>query len=283
MVTVLGLVGAARRWGNSEVAVREALLGAMDEGAKGEILRLTDLHIEPCTGCLRCAIKGEPCPLEDDMEWFLSRVRAAEALLLAAPTYFFGLPAMVKLLLDRLLIMTNYLEEGRKPGATITLYGREGWRGVTQPFLNAMAMGLGFRLVDSAHFLSTGPGELLLDEGALQRIRELGRGLARGERREPPPGVCPVCYSDFFLLEGERAICPICAAEAIISMEGGKVRLAFDLESQEVSRLTHTGQKEHLEGWIRPSASRFLSHHREIKERRERYQEMGQIWVEIPK
>jgi len=60
---VLGLIGSARRWGNSEVLVREALLGAQKTGASTEMLRLTDLHIEPCTGCMRCAVILSSAPL----------------------------------------------------------------------------------------------------------------------------------------------------------------------------------------------------------------------------
>lgn len=285
MAMVLGLVGSARVWGNSEVVVREALLGAQEEGAKVEMLRLTDLFIEPCNGCLRCALREEPCPLDDDMEWFLARVRESDALILSAPTYMFGPTAIVKLILDRLLMLTPHFMEGTrstKPGATIALSGRQDLRGVTQPFLNALVAGLGFRLVDSLFFHRPGPGEVLLDDDHMRETHELGQRLARGERGKPPEGnICPVCWSDFFFLEGGKAICPICDSEAQIEMEEGGVRLAFDL-GEGPSPWSYAWQKEHVEGWIRPTAPRFLAHRKEIEARRERYLEMGEVWIKVP-
>jgi len=257
--------------------VRETLLGAQEEGAKIEMLRLTDLSIEPCNGCLRCAIREEPCPLDDDMEWFQAKVRESDALILSAPTYMFGPAAMVKLILDRLLMLTPYFMEGRrltKPGATIALSGRRDWRGVT-----ALVAGLGFRLVDSLYFHRPGPGEVLLEEDLMRQAHELGRRLALGEKRERLPGgnVCPVCWSDFFFLEGQKAICPVCGSEAQIEMEEGEVRLAFDPAGRR--RWGYAWQKEHVEEWIRPTVPRFLAHRKEIKARRKRYRGMGEIWV----
>jgi multimeric flavodoxin WrbA len=282
MATALGLVGSARLWGNSEIVVREALLGAQEEGAKVEMLRLTDLSIEPCNGCLRCAIREEPCPLDDDMEWFLAKVRESDALVLSAPTYMLGPAAIVKLILDRLLMLTPYFMEAArstKPGATIALSGRRDLRGVTQPFLNALVMGLGFRLADSLYVHQPGPGEVLLDDEVMVRIHELGRRLARGEKGErlPEGNVCPVCWSDFFFLERERAICPVCGSEAQIGIEAGEVRLAFQPAGRR--RWGYGWQREHIEGWIRLTVPRFLAHREEIKARRERYREMGEIWV----
>jgi len=282
---VLGLVGSARLWGNSEVVVREALFGAQEEGAKVEMLRLTDLSIEPCNGCLRCAIKEEPCPLEDDMEWFLAKVRESDALVLSAPTYIFGPAAIVKLILDRLLMLTPYFMEGApstKPGATIAVSGRRDWRGVTRPFLNALVAGLGFRLVDSLYAHRPGPGEVLLDDEVMAQINGLGRWLAEGERGKRPQGnICPSCYGDFFTLRGGKAICPLCGIEADIELVDGQVRLSFDL-GVEPWPWSYAWQKEHLVEWIRPTLPRYLAHREEIRARRERYRGMGEVWVRPP-
>lgn len=283
MAMILGLVGSARVWGNSEIVVREALLGAQEEGAKIEMLRLTDLSIEPCNGCLRCAIREEPCPLDDDMEWFLAQVEGADALILAAPTYLFGPAAITKLLLDRLLMLTpRFGEEQIRAGAAIAVSGRRDWRGVTQPFLNGLVMGLGFRLVDSLYVHRPGPGEVLLDDEVMARIHKLGRRVARGKKGELPEGnICPRCYGDFFVLEGGEATCPLCGLEAAIELVDGQVRLSFDLRVEPLP-WSYAWQKEHVEEWIRPTLPRFLAHRKEIKARRKRYRAMGEVWIEVP-
>jgi len=47
---ILGLNGSERKLGNTEILVKEALMGAEEEGAQVEMLRLTDYKILPCDG-----------------------------------------------------------------------------------------------------------------------------------------------------------------------------------------------------------------------------------------
>lgn len=54
---ILGLIGSYRKLGNTEVLVKEALMEAQRHGAEVDMLRLTDLRIEPCKGCMACAFK----------------------------------------------------------------------------------------------------------------------------------------------------------------------------------------------------------------------------------
>lgn len=35
-------------------------------GAEIDVLRLTDLRIEPCKGCMACIFKSEECKIQDD-------------------------------------------------------------------------------------------------------------------------------------------------------------------------------------------------------------------------
>ena len=123
----------------------------------------------------------------------------------------------------------------------------------------------------------------MLDDEVMARIHKLGRRLARGEKGErlPEGNVCPVCWSDFFFLEKEKAICPVCGSEAQLGIEEGEVRLAFDLGVEPLP-WSYAWQKEHVEEWIRPTLPRFLAHRKEIKARRKRYRAMGEVWIEAP-
>jgi hypothetical protein len=53
---VLGLT-CGRKLSNTEIVVKEALMGAEEMGAEVEIVRLMDLHIKPCTGCNACVLE----------------------------------------------------------------------------------------------------------------------------------------------------------------------------------------------------------------------------------
>ena len=75
------------------------------------MLRLTDLDLRPCTGCVQCVIGSKPCPIDDEISWLVNRLQAVVGLVLAAPTYSLGPAAVVKLVLDRLLMVLGRDED----------------------------------------------------------------------------------------------------------------------------------------------------------------------------
>ncbi len=299
MAKVLALVGSARKWGNAEVLAREALLGAQEAGASIALVRLPELHIEPCDGCLKCALGRGPCPLDDDMAWLLEQVQASDALLLTSPTYFLGPAATVKLVIDRLLMRASTLaapvaeEAPRQVGAAIAVCGVQEWRGVTLSFLGSLVQGLGVPPLDGFYAYAPGPGEVLLDEALMARVHQLGqrlsryitanamyRDLALGKAEHLSPeeeNVCPTCHGDAFVLRGDVAICPICGQEAWVAVQDGHVHLAF--ASSEGGRWSEQGLAEFLNDWVIPSAGRFLEHRQEIKARRQHLEAMEVPWL----
>ena len=284
MTYILGIVGSARRWGNSDLLVRQALLGAQAEGATIKAVRLTDLNLASCTGCMHC-VAGDPlCPLDDDLAWLVDTIQAADGLVLAAPTYFLGPAAVVKLVLDRLLVVMGQVNKplpSVRPAVTIATAGLELWRGVALPFLNAVAGTFGYRAIESLTALAPGPGEVLLDEELMARVFAAGRRLGRGEL-EPapvPPNVCPICRSDCFALSGTRATCPICGREAAVEHDGRQVTLRFDPAGDSHQRWTPEGLRAHIIEWVMATGPRYQAHRGEVKARRAPYREKEIEWL----
>ena len=195
MTNILGIVGSARRWGNSELMVRQVLQGALSGGGSAQLLRLTGLRLESCTGCMRCAITGKACRLNDDMAWLIDAVQAADALVLAAPTYFLGPAAVIKLVLDRLLMVTSHQQDTAppiRPAVTIITAGLDDWRGVSLPYLNALVAAFGFQPIESLTAIAPGPGEVLLDENLMAQALAAGQRLGKGELDPAPADVAEV-------------------------------------------------------------------------------------------
>ncbi len=101
-VRVLGVSGSPRRGKNTELLLRAALEAAMEEGAEAELVSLSEYRILPCDGCNVC-VRGRPCPLdsEDEMGGIQERLLKADALILAAPSYFGAVPGLMKNMMDR--------------------------------------------------------------------------------------------------------------------------------------------------------------------------------------
>ena len=97
---VLGIAGSPRRGGNNELLLDWCLAAAAGEGAEITKFRLCDLDLNPCRACDSCQAEGV-CALKDDMHQLYPQLRAADAIVLAAPVYSMGMPALPKAMVDR--------------------------------------------------------------------------------------------------------------------------------------------------------------------------------------
>lgn len=99
---VLVLHCSPREGGNTH-----SLAEMFSAGAEASSHRVTRLNIGkaivgPCIACDYCREHDHICIQQDDMPQILGAIVAADAVAFAAPLYFYGLPAQMKLVMDRL-------------------------------------------------------------------------------------------------------------------------------------------------------------------------------------
>jgi len=95
---LLALLGSPRSHGTSA-----QLLSAFCQELRGweiQSFNLPALNIHPCQGCGKCRISGK-CQQKDFMPQLFKAFAQANALVLAAPVYFYGFPAQTKAVIDR--------------------------------------------------------------------------------------------------------------------------------------------------------------------------------------
>ncbi|MEM1552009.1 MAG: flavodoxin family protein [Candidatus Bathyarchaeia archaeon] len=275
---VLGLIGSYRKSGNTEVLVKEALMEAQKLGAQVDVLRLTDLKIEPCKGCMACVFKQEECRIQDDWNIFRKKLDESDAVIIGAPTYLLGPAGIIKMIIDRnIAFQTRTLHGSSKPGAIIGVAGIKGWEPFTMALLNVFMFTCGIKVVDQAMFYAQGPGEILLDEKAMERAKKLGKNVlqAVGKPAEDQTylgeqGVCPVCHQNLFSLKNGFLECALCQAKAEPKIINNEIKLVFDKESLKTHRWS-TALFEKFLSSILDSGPRFLSQKDEIKKRAEKY------------
>lgn len=101
-ISVLGIVGSARKNGNTAALLKRVLSLAEREGAKTETIYLIDKDIKPCISCLaedKCVF---PCQIEDDMQDLYQKIKKVDCVVLGSPTYWYSLSGLMKNFLDRL-------------------------------------------------------------------------------------------------------------------------------------------------------------------------------------
>lgn len=99
---ILVILGSPRRNGNSETAAR--IIGStLDDalGSETEYVRLVSNKIAPCIACGGCEKTGM-CIIKDDMQVLYEKIDLADIILLASPTYFYGVSAQIKAFIDRI-------------------------------------------------------------------------------------------------------------------------------------------------------------------------------------
>ena len=100
VVKAIAIVGSPRKKGNTEILSRHALKAIEEEGLETELISLAGLEIKPCTACMVCK-EEERCPLDDDLWPIYTKMKEADAIILASPVYFGSATALIKALMDR--------------------------------------------------------------------------------------------------------------------------------------------------------------------------------------
>jgi len=96
----LGIAGSPRRGGNTETLLDRFLAGAESAGAAVEKVVAARLEVAGCIACDGCWEDGR-CVIQDDWQEVYEKLVAADVIALAAPLYFWSLPARLKALIDR--------------------------------------------------------------------------------------------------------------------------------------------------------------------------------------
>ncbi|MFC1964286.1 flavodoxin family protein [Chloroflexota bacterium] len=97
---ILGIMGSPRVKGNTDLLLDEALKGAKSGGAEVEKIVVDKLQIAPCKEYYGCLQDGN-CVIRDDMDAIYPKLLEADAVIVAAPMFFYAVPAQLKALIDR--------------------------------------------------------------------------------------------------------------------------------------------------------------------------------------
>jgi multimeric flavodoxin WrbA len=109
----LAIVGSPRKNGNTEMLAGHTLKAIEEEVIDGhtlkaieeevidtELVSLAELDIKPCNACEACN-KEERCPINDDLWPLYTKMKEADAIILASPVYFGSATPEIKALMDR--------------------------------------------------------------------------------------------------------------------------------------------------------------------------------------
>ncbi len=278
---ILALNGSFRKNGNTEILLKQALMGAESEGASVEIIRLTDYKIGPCRGCGLCLFRENVCQVQDDdVSFIFSKIDECDGMILGAPCYFLELTAVVKQLIDRCWILGHKLGKIRKPAAVIVPYATRGWIPYVSLQSNILLNIMGLTKINEITVCTQGISEVVLDQEAMELAHEIGREIATAARDKDftykgDPGVCPSCHDWLFriLKDRETVECPTCGVRGKLSLQEGKINVTFEEKAWADSRFRTDVAYNHFTYHIAPSKDYFLRTKEERKLKTQKFKE----------
>ncbi len=278
---ILALNGSFRKNGNTEILLKQALMGAEAEEAQVEILRLTDYRIGPCRGCGLCLFRNNVCQVkDDDVDLIFSKVNECDGVLLGSPCYFLELTAVIKQLVDRCWILGHQTGKISKLASVIVPYATRGWIPYIFVQANILLNLMGLTKINQAAICTQGISEVVLDQEAMDLAYGLGKEIAlavqgRDLTYKGEEGVCPSCHDWLFriLKDRETVECPTCGVRGKLSLANGKIDMKFEEKAWADSRFLPETAYSHYTYHIAPSKDYFLRTREERKSKSKKYRE----------
>lgn len=100
MGKVVILTGSPRRKGNTNAMVKSFSETALANGHDVVQYDTAYMRIPGCRGCDKCYSRGTPCIYKHDFNKIADKILEADFILVAAPVYWYTLPAQIKALID---------------------------------------------------------------------------------------------------------------------------------------------------------------------------------------
>ena len=118
---VILISGSPRFDGNTDI-----LLKAVQEVTGGELLRIADYDIKPCSSCWYC-VENRKCCIDDGMQEIYPKILDANAVIIGTPVYFNNVSSQIKAFMDRTWCVKGQLRN--KVAGSVVVgrgYGLEG-------------------------------------------------------------------------------------------------------------------------------------------------------------
>lgn len=183
---ILAFNGSPRKNGNTAVIIDRILDGARSRGAQTTEIRLHDINLRGCQGCLSCRANPGFCNLVDDLSPFLEGIKNSAGIVVGCPIYMYRISGQMKLFTDRIYSLYANRPDGGydsmvPPGKTYALVTSQGAPDKEQysksiRYLAGMTgTGLGMKMVGKIVHTNSALLPARQDEALLERAYEIGR------------------------------------------------------------------------------------------------------------
>lgn len=181
---VLAINGSARKNGNTALMIGYLFEELQAEEITTEMIQLAGEHPHGCIACYQCfKNKNNRCVVDlDCLNGCIEKMIAADAIILASPTYFADVTTEMKALIDRagMVAKANGEMYRRKVGAAVVAVRRAGSVHTFDAINHFFTIGQ--MIIPGSSYWNIGigreKGEVEKDEEGMLTMRTLGRNMA---------------------------------------------------------------------------------------------------------
>jgi multimeric flavodoxin WrbA len=98
---ILAFNGSPRAKGNTSTIISTILKGAKAKGSETVEIKLHDIDLKGCMGCLKCRENPGKCSQKDDLSPYLEAVKTCAGIVIGCPIYMYHVTGQMKILVDR--------------------------------------------------------------------------------------------------------------------------------------------------------------------------------------
>lgn len=181
---VVAFCGSGRKESNTSILLQRVLKPLSDAGAETELIELAGNEVRGCMACYMCYMeKNGSCVLKKDIvNSCITKMAAADAILLGSPAYFSDVSSEMKALIDRsgMVSQANGNMFKRKLGAAVVAVNRAGaihaFDTMNHFFLASQMIVTG----SSSWNIGIGPekGEVVDDDEGMKIMDQLGENMS---------------------------------------------------------------------------------------------------------
>ncbi len=181
---VVAFNGSARKNGNTAMMIGYLFAELEQEGISTEMVQLAGEHPHGCIACYQCfKRKDRRCVVDNDcINSCIEKMLAADAIVIASPTYFADISTETKALIDRagMTSRANGDMFKRKPGAAIVTQRRGGAIHAFDSINHFFTIGQMIIVGSSYWNIGFGreKGEVAEDKEGIATMQELGKNMA---------------------------------------------------------------------------------------------------------
>ena len=165
---ILAINGSPRPHGNTRQMIEQCLKPMQEKGYDTEIIQVGGVLLHGCSACRSCKKTGRCIYNDDPINEWIEKMKEADAIILASPTYYANMTSELKAFIDRTgypLSATKAL--ARKVGAPIVVARRGGAMNVYNTIM--AYFGIHSMIVPMSSYWNLGYG---LEQGDVQNDDE---------------------------------------------------------------------------------------------------------------